>query len=244
MRFGVKSDTGLIRQINEDSYNIIAGYPGIPVCFIIADGMGGHNSGEVASKSSVDFVSSRLLQFPMELMEDDEIFSAIGEMVKLSNSHVYELSLEREENYGMGTTLIVAVVHNKKLYIVHIGDSRVYQIREGNMERLTTDHSYIEELIMLGSLTREEAENHPKKNIITRAIGCSGEIEIDTYLTEFRDEDTFLLCTDGLSNMLCEDEIKEIVLNIDDPQAVCEELVKRANEKGGEDNITVIVIKN
>ena len=147
-------------------------------------------------------------------------------------------------NSGMGTTLIMAVIHNGMLYVGHIGDSRVYLLRKDEMRQITTDHSYIEELIKTGSLTREEAQYHPKKNVITRALGCSEYIKVDTYLSDIQEGDTLIICTDGLTNMLNEDEIKRIVTSTDDIDAACDELVRKTNEYGGIDNVTVILIKN
>lgn len=244
MRFAVKSDRGMVREINEDSYNIIAGYSGIPVTFIIADGMGGHNSGEIASKMAVDFISNYILQFPEILSNEDNIPSAINEIMKKANREVYEHSKQQESYYGMGTTLIAAVVFNKKLFIGHIGDSRVYLIREGTIKRMTIDHSLIEELMQNGTLTKEEAENHPKKNIITRALGCSEEIQVDTYSCRMNDNDIYMLCTDGLTNMLNEDEIKEIIESAETPELACEELINQANERGGNDNTTVMIFRD
>lgn len=244
MRFAAKSDKGMVREINEDSYNIIGGRPGEPLAFIIADGMGGHNSGEVASKMAVEFAGDYIQQFPGSFCREESIPTAIQEVMEKANISVYSRSKEHEANSGMGTTFIIAVVCEKKLFIGHVGDSRVYLIRESRIERVTTDHSFIEELIRNGSLTREEAENHPGRNVITRALGCSEDMQIDIYSCDMMEKDSFLLCTDGLTNMLCEDEIKEIIERFDEPGLICSELVRRANENGGEDNITVIVIKN
>lgn len=244
MRFGVKTDRGMVREINEDSYNIIVGYAEVPVSFVIADGMGGHNSGEVASKMAVDIVSDYIIKHPEALIKDEDLLSAIKGIMEKANADVYASSMQNQVNHGMGTTLILAVVYEGVLYIGHVGDSRVYLVREDNIKRITTDHSYIEELIKMGSLTREEAENHPQKNIITRALGCSQDIQIDTYSLEIKDDDIFVLCTDGLTNMICEEEIKNVVQSIDDPEEACAELVNRANKKGGGDNITVVVFKS
>lgn len=244
MRFAVMSHKGMVREMNEDSYNIIAGNQDIPVTFIIADGMGGHNSGEIASKMAVDFISSYILQFMQELSREECIPEVIREVMVKANTDVYRKSLESEAYSGMGTTLIMAVAFNNKLFIGHVGDSRAYLIRNGQMTKITTDHSYIEELVRNGSLTREEARSHPGKNLITRALGCSEDIQIDFYLSDIMQKDNFLLCTDGLTNMLMENEIKEKIERSDDPVTACDELIRRANENGGEDNITVIVIKN
>ncbi len=244
VRFGVKSDRGKVREINEDSYNVIVGYPGIPVSFIIADGMGGHNSGEVASKAAVDSASKYILESPKVLSEAEDILQVIKEVMEDANKYVFKKSLESEVDFGMGTTLIVAVVHDKKLFIGHVGDSRVYMLRDHGIDRLTEDHSFIEELIKNGTLTREEAENHPNKNVITRALGCAENIQIDTYSYDLRDDDICIMCTDGLTNMLSEAEIKEIIEVNEDLELTCEKLVAEANKKGGEDNITVIAFKN
>jgi serine/threonine protein phosphatase PrpC len=244
VNFAAKSDKGMVRELNEDSYKIITDCPGVSFIFIIADGMGGHKSGDVASKTAVDFVSNYILQFPEVLSEKENITEGIRDIVKKANTDVYIESNKHESNTGMGTTFIIAVVSGNQLYIGHVGDSRVYAIREGRIKRLTTDHSYVEELIQTGSLTREEAENHPDKNIITRALGCSEDIEVDVYTHEMLPDDYIIMCTDGLTNKLSEVEIKETVEGSAGPEQACEQLIEKANEKGGEDNITVIIIKD
>jgi len=244
VKFAARSDKGIVREVNEDSFNIIEGYAGVPVTFIIADGMGGHNSGEVASKSAVDFASSYILEFKDTLFNVGRIPEDIQEIVKKANTNVFDKSRQHEANTGMGTTFIIAVIYEGEIHIGHVGDSRVYMIRNSEIKRITTDHSYIEELIKTGTLTREEAENHPNKNIITRALGCFDDIQVDLYTCEMMANDYYILCTDGLTNKLDENEIKQIVETNCEPENACEELIKKANEKGGEDNITVIVITN
>lgn len=244
MRFGVKSDKGRVRELNEDSYKVITGKDGIPDIFIVADGMGGHNSGELASHMAVDLSEEYLLKFLKDADGGESTLSLICNLVAEVNKSIYLKAKESEENFGMGTTFVIGIRLDNKLYIGHVGDSRAYLIRNGVLERLTTDHSYIEELIKNGSLTREEARNHPKKNIITRALGCEENVEVDTYAVDLQDDDILVLCTDGLTNMLSETEILSIICECDEPQFACDELVRRANEKGGEDNITVILVKN
>jgi len=241
IKFAVKSDTGKVRQINEDSYNIIQGIPGITATFVIADGMGGHNSGEVASKIAVDSVSNYLLQSVGKFNDENEIKSYIKDAIKKANIEIFNKSNENEIFFGMGTTFTATVILNKRLIIGHVGDSRVYVLRKGKMIQLTIDHSFIEELIKKGTLTREEAENHPKRNVITRALGCEEDIEIDTYLADMIENDVFILCTDGLTNMLSESEIRNIIINAESLDEACNGLVKKALKKGGEDNITVIL---
>jgi PPM family protein phosphatase len=243
LRYCAKTDKGMVREINEDFCNIIYGCSDIPPTFIIADGMGGHNSGEIASKTAVDYISNAMTQSIGLLSEGTDILHAVKTIIQDANKAVYDKSIEFTENHGMGTTLIITMIIGKIMYIGHVGDSRLYLIRNDLIKRITMDHSYIEELVRNGSLTREEAERHPGKNIITRALGCSGGLEVDTYICDIEEKDSFVLCTDGLTNMLAEDEIKRIV-NSCTPEAACEELINTANSNGGEDNITVIVIKN
>lgn len=244
MRFGFESDRGIMREINEDSYKVISRRDGLPDTFIVADGMGGHNSGELASLMAVDLSEGYLLKFFQPDLDEEGMKSFICNMMTEVNKSIFSKAKESEENFGMGTTFVIGIFSKGKLFIGHVGDSRVYLIRDGLLQRITTDHSYIEELIKNGSLTREEAHNHPKKNIITRALGCEENVAIDTYCVDVNEDDTFILCTDGLTNMLSEDEILSVINNNDDPQYLCGELVRLANEKGGEDNITVIIVKN
>ena len=243
MKFAARTDKGMHRELNEDCFNIISGYGEVPEVFIIADGMGGHNSGEIASKAAVDYISGAVLGSPGRLASDNGIIDEMKKLIAETNGNVYEKSLEMPENNGMGTTMTVAAAFGGIMYIGHIGDSRLYLIRDGNMKLLTADHSYIEEMVRNGSMTREEAKSHPRKHVITRALGCTAEVEADIYSCRMEAGDTYLLCTDGLTNMLGEDEIMELASG-NAPDPACEALVKRANDNGGEDNITVIVIKN
>ncbi|TYQ15623.1 UNVERIFIED_CONTAM: protein phosphatase [Acetivibrio alkalicellulosi] len=243
MRFAAISDKGRVRELNEDSYKVITEHEGLPDAFIIADGMGGHSAGEVASSVAVEFAKEYILNRPEIFSSNESILDGIRILTEETNRAVYDKAKECKENSGMGTTFITTVVLNKKLYIGHVGDSRVYLIRDGNINRLTIDHSYIEELIRNGSITREEAQNHPKRNIITRALGCGEKVMVDTLDVHINDNDIFVLCTDGLTNMLEEHEIMSIILDNDEPINCCSELVRLANEKGGDDNITVVVIK-
>jgi len=238
LKYGFKTDRGLRRELNEDNCNVLVGYSGVPVCFVIADGMGGHKSGEIASKKAVDSVCSRLLETNWEI---EDISDLLKNIICSVNKELYDFSLLNEATQGMGTTLTVSVFKNGKLYIGHVGDSRVYLIRAKTIEKLTWDHSYIEELVKNGSITKDEAVNHPKKNVITRAVGYESALQVDTYEIDIKENDEVLLCTDGLTNMLSEDEILEILTKEKNPQTACDTLVENANNKGGEDNITVII---
>jgi protein phosphatase len=243
VRVSVKSNTGLIRTVNEDSFFVNTDYENLPDIFIIADGMGGHNAGEIASKTAAEFTGEVLVNTPGALIDEDNIETNIIEAMEKANQKVFEMSKSKSENSGMGTTLIVSILLGKKLYIGHIGDSRVYLIRDNKINKITSDHSLVEELLRSGTLTKEEAENHPKKNIITRAIGCSLVIDVDTYKQDVKEGDTILMCTDGLTNMVNESEIKNIIEKETDVDIASENLIKAANKNGGEDNITVILFK-
>jgi len=243
VRFGVKSDKGIVRDINEDSFNVLAGYPNVPISFIIADGMGGHNSGEVASQMAVDFVSNYIMESPEAFTDEKRISEAICDVIEKANSKIFSVSSEQNENTGMGTTLVMAILCGKKIYFGHVGDSRAYVLREGIINQITTDHSFIEELVKNGSISRKEAMTHPKRNLITRALGCYEKIEVDIYTCNVKENDVYILCTDGLTNLIEDSDMKDILENFDDPEAACSELVGLANSRGGDDNITVIVFK-
>lgn len=155
---------------------------------------------------------------------------------------VYEKSLESEEFQGMGTTLEVCLVYNSRAYIAHIGDSRIYRIRKGIIRQLTQDHSYVQTLVKEGNITKEEAKHHPKKNMLTKALGCNAFVEPDVMVRGFQKEDTLVICSDGLTNMVSQEEIYNLVTN--NFETAPKELVDLANQNGGMDNITVITIKN
>lgn len=243
MRYGATSDRGMMRENNEDCYNIVVRDGSPMFAFIIADGMGGHNSGEIASSLAVEVVSRQINEYSGEFTDDEAASDALRKIIHKANLEVFSSSNDKNDNYGMGTTLTIAVVNNDKIYIGHVGDSRMYVLRNGEMSRLTTDHSLIEELLQNGSITKEEADNHPRRNVITRAVGCFKDIDVDIYVYDMKPEDAYILCTDGLTNMLSEKEIMNIVDGCDAPQTACDELVRAANEKGGEDNITAIEFK-
>ncbi len=242
MKFAAGTDRGLIRELNEDSYRILPDSSQSPCVFIIADGMGGHNCGEVASRMAVDHLSESIINEGIGIWSRGDVGAELRKFVEDTNRAVFDKSLERPEANGMGTTLTAAVINENTITVAHVGDSRLYLIRNGKMIQLTEDHSYIGELVKNGSLTREEAEHHPGKNIITRAIGSSPDLEVDILTSDIEMEDIFLLCTDGLTNMIGENEIYNVIVSCE-PEKACPGLIEAARAKGGEDNITVIVIK-
>ena len=242
MKYAAGTDKGLVRDTNEDSCNIIPGDREVPYVFIVADGMGGHNCGEIASNMAVEYISEYFTKNSVSFLDAGDCGSTLKNLVEAANREVWRKSLESPETNGMGTTLTMAVIVDNTVTVAHVGDSRLYLIRSGNMRKVTDDHSYIEELVRKGSLTKEEAENHPGKNIITRAIGSSPELEVDILSLTMEANDIMILCTDGLTNMLCENEICETAGGAE-PEAACEQLIEAANKHGGEDNVTVIIIK-
>lgn len=242
MEIGVKTDVGRIRDNNQDSYYISPerDYP----LFIIADGMGGHKAGEIASKMAIDIISNNLKDgLTDRIVEDKDIKDKIENSIYEANDKIYKKSMKDEKFSGMGTTVTLAYAINKKIFIGHAGDSRAYLLKDGMLSQITADHSLVEELIKNGSITKEEAKRHPQRNIITRAVGTSNNIKADLVVELQHEDDILLLCTDGLTNMLDDDEIKNSLLINEDIQKACEELVKLANDKGGFDNITVLAVK-
>lgn len=232
LRFGIKTDVGRKRTNNEDAFRIIQDR-GI---FVIADGMGGHRGGEVASSIAVRIVCEHLQEIPEPIEEND-----LREALYAANGRIFQTALKDPSLYRMGTTTIVTVVRDNKILIGHVGDSRVYRLREGELERITSDHSLVFQLISEGKLTESEAKDHPNRNALIRAVGVDRSVEVDCITLDDLG-DRLLMCTDGLTEMVEEDSIKSILETNDDPQEACEKLVDTANENGGIDNTTVILI--
>lgn len=235
------SDIGRARQINEDSYYISKPDDEIKL-FIVADGMGGYNGGEVASNLAVQAAHNYILSNFEKAKESKELLLDLAKnSMQYSNKIVYEKALQDEEFKNMGTTLDICLIYGNKAYISHIGDSRIYRIRKEFMRKLTKDHSYVQQLVDEGKITKEESMNHPKKNMLVKALGCTEYIEPDVMIKAFIKGDIILMCTDGLTNMITEEEIFRIIKgNEENPS---EELIKKANENGGLDNITAVIIK-
>jgi len=222
------SDTGRKRRRNEDSY-VIA-----PPLFAVADGMGGAQAGEIASKLAA------------AALEDTDSGALSGEdrvtsLIQEANRRVYERSNEDPNASGMGTTITVALVEDSGVTIGHVGDSRAYRYREGSIEQITEDHSLVNELMKSGKLSPEEAETHPQRSVITRALGTDPDVDVDHFTVEAHVGDVFLLCSDGLTTMVDDDDILGVLEKYhDDLDRATKSLVSAANRGGGEDNITVI----
>lgn len=234
---GQITDIGNYRSINEDYVNsYISDEFSV---FVVADGMGGHNAGEIASKMAVegiiDFVKLNYNNYDKEKLLTD----AISDI----NYKIYKYSLNSEALQGMGTTIIAAIKFGDTIQIANVGDSSCFAVNKDGIVKLTKDHSLVQELLDCGSITEEQARVHPRKNIITRAVGTNVKINVDVYNIENNQYEYFILCTDGLTNDVTKTEILNFIKNSSDLQVVCENLVAQAKSVGGKDNITVLIFK-
>ncbi len=229
-RVGAVTDPGRTRRHNEDAYVIE------PPLFAIADGMGGAQAGEVASRLATAALK--------EASPNGGGEQRIADLIQVANRRVYDRSSNDPNTSGMGTTITVALVEDDQVAFGHVGDSRAYLIRDAHMEQLTEDHSLVNELLKTGKLSREEAETHPQRSVITRALGTDPDVDVDTFSVSAETGDLFLLCSDGLTDMVSEESILEVVeRNRDDIDAALRALVKAANRGGGQDNITVVAFE-
>lgn len=241
MRSFAATDTGRVRKINEDSYYHDPEHMGL---YIVADGMGGHQAGEVASSLAVETLSA-LLRTPLMGGNTGTAYieDIMRDAVVKTNRTVYDLATSKTGYSGMGTTVVVCVVKNNHLHVAHIGDSRAYLLRDGVLKQLTTDHSLVQELLSKGRITEEEAVDHPRKNILTRALGTDSSVPVDTMEMVLKSGDIIMLCTDGITNHVDENELKSF-LKENAPEMACREIIALANDRGGFDNMTVLVIEN
>ena len=237
-----KSDVGKVREINEDAFYISNSLDEIQL-YMLADGMGGYNGGEIASKLAIQSAKNYIENNFKEIEKDkDSIIQLIGSSIEYANMVVYEKAKENKELSGMGTTLEVCLIYNNRAFIGHVGDSRIYRIRKEFMRKLTQDHSYVQKLVKDGTITQEEAAHHPQKNMLMKALGCSAFVEPDVMVKGFLKDDILIMNSDGLTNLVSQEEIfKEAKKNI---EQATKNLVQMANDNGGYDNITVIIIKN
>lgn len=240
MEIGFYTDTGYHREINQDNYyvNKDVMYP----YFVIADGMGGKNAGEVASKEAIRHISEyvNMMQKHGKIMDVPHF---IKEVFSRANKFVYQMSLDFSQYSGMGTTLVFAIQVEQILYIGNVGDSRLYCVTDDEIIQLTRDHSIVASLLEKGEISENEAQNHPQKNIITRALGVDDTVEVDVFEHILREKDLFLMCTDGLSNRVSKESIMEILCQSISLQQKAEQLIGLANKVDGTDNATVILFK-
>ena len=234
-----KTDIGMVREVNQD-YVFVSDSPlgKLPNLLIVADGMGGHKAGEFASRYTVEVVKDELAR-----STEDGPEALIRQAITSANQKLLETAKQASKLEGMGTTLVVATVIDRTLYFANVGDSRLYLLND-DIKQISKDHSLVQEMVRLGGIKQEDAKHHPDKNIITRAIGASDKLEIDFYEYRLKKEDIILMGTDGLSNMVEDEEMLHIVKSSRDVVEAVERLIERANQNGGSDNIGVVVAHN
>ena len=247
------TDTGMVRQNNEDSLLVLdsgAMYKKSSGVYLVADGMGGHQAGEVASNMAVQIISEEL----SDILENDggrlSPNLLIGQAMQRANAEIYEKARGKPELFNMGTTLTLGLRLENRLYIGHVGDSRAYLVRKRRIRQLTEDHSLVAQLYKEGIITAEEAKNHPERNKIYRCLGVSTEVDVDSYRKvggkdwlRLRAGDTLLFCTDGLSGYVSDTDCRDSLLQADDAESACRKLINLANLGSGEDNVSVIVVR-
>lgn len=240
MRSFAATDIGRVRKINEDMYYNDPERIGL---YIIADGMGGHQAGEVASSLAVETLS-KFLKGPLnfEGLKSAEMEDLLRDAVVEANREIYSLADSQPGYSGMGTTVVLCVVREGRVHIAHIGDSRAYLVRGKALKQLTTDHSLVQELLSKGRITEAEAVDHPRKNVLTRALGTEPTIEVDTMTLELQEADSILLCTDGVSNHVADQELLDVTVN-NSPESACTEIIRLANDRGGFDNMTILIFE-
>ncbi|MBU6429213.1 MAG: Stp1/IreP family PP2C-type Ser/Thr phosphatase, partial [Cyanobacteria bacterium REEB65] len=243
-KVGTCSDVGMVRQVNEDSLAVLdltfttqSHRSGLGL-YVCADGMGGVNAGEVASAMAVDEVTSYIQSALADLGDDSEdpaaaIRSQLQQAVKVANSRVYETGRHNAELSGMGTTVTTALIFGQSVFVAHVGDSRAYLVNKEGIEKISRDHSLVGRLVEIGQITPEEAATHPQRNLIYRSLGTYPNVEVDLYQRPLRIGDWLLLCSDGLTGHLCDEELQSIVLSARDPHQAAQRLVNMANQRGG-----------
>ncbi len=242
MKIASKTDTGLVRNSNQDSYaagELMDGTAWAVVC----DGMGGANGGNVASANAVKIISEYISSSYHENMNSNSIRTLLQSAICGANVRLYDMAHTIESLEGMGTTVVAAIVCNGMVHITHAGDSRAYLVRDNRLIQITKDHSIVQSMVDKGELTSEEAKNHPKRNVITRALGVTENIEFEYNETEFYDGDQILICSDGLTNYVSENDIEKVISDnnfYEYPKA----LIDLANANGGGDNITIVVLSD
>ena len=233
------SDTGLMRKNNQDCvFTSDLPMGDLLNVFIVADGMGGHAAGEMASRTAVNTMIDSI-----KASNENNPSISLKNAVLKANKAVYELSVEETLTEGMGTTVVACTFIENVVQAVNVGDSRMYVITPREIKQITVDHSLVEEMIRRGGLSREKARSHPEKNVITRAVGIKPDVEPDIFSHILESGDTVMLCTDGLTNMVTDERIRQIVSGSPDVASAAEKLINEANENGGLDNISVVLIR-
>lgn len=239
MNIGYLTDRGRRRPTNEDSLRVVEDLN----FFMLADGVGGNRSGEIASEQALDSLEKFLRHNPQEpLSSREDIFRYFRAAVNYVNHFIIKLSESQPQYAGMATTLAFAYVRDDVMYVSNVGDSRVYLIHDGMIQQITDDHTYVNDLVKMGAISKDEAHVHARKNVITRAIGANANNEPDCFSVPVRKGDRILLCSDGLYDEVDDETILSTISRFDDMQACAEDLVAMANENGGNDNVSVICV--
>jgi protein phosphatase len=248
VRFSGETHVGMKRKLNEDNF----GLPDEERLAIVADGMGGHASGEVASQMAVETVSAYFkatqdgaeVTWPFKMDRGDRYeANRMTVAIKLANQRIHEAAQRSEEMHGMGTTVVATHFLDNRVVVAHVGDSRVYRLRKGQLLQLTEDHSLLNDYIKMSRLREDEAFKFQQKNVIVRALGMKESVQVDLQLDTPQMDDVYLLCSDGLTSMVPDAQINEILNRENDLDRACERLISAANEQGGVDNITVVLAR-
>ncbi len=238
MVYSAATDTGRMRAQNQDAaFASDAPVGCLPSLFVVADGMGGHQAGDYASRRAVETIRQVL-----EEHASGEPVQAMSEAITTANGTIYQEAKSDRSKAGMGTTMVAAVIGGDQLSVANVGDSRLYLFRDGLLRQITQDHSVVEEMVRKGEMAKDRARNHPKRSMITRAVGAEPKVRIDFFDETVEKGDLVLMCTDGLTGMVEDDEIARVLSGEGSVEAKVRELIDKANENGGADNITVIII--
>ncbi|SFO99130.1 protein phosphatase [Halolactibacillus halophilus] len=234
------TDQGRVRPYNEDTGGVVCNQDK-QTLYVIADGMGGHNAGDVASAMVLQYFQTH---WPKErqFTRVDDVERYLIKSIQTVNEQIYQKAKENDAYRGMGTTVVVVIIIDEMAVVAHVGDSRCYKLAEGQLRQITKDHSLVNALIHAGEITEQEARVHPKKNILTRAVGTDLAIDVDVTMVSCELGDTLLLCTDGLTNKLTDEEIKTIIQSVQKIDDAGKQLIDAANARGGEDNISLVLI--
>lgn len=235
------TDPGKVRSQNEDYY-VLRQLDDNTILAAVCDGMGGAKAGNVASRLASDVLLKEMVRSYDARLKEQEILGVMQEAAALSNTAVYEYAQLSEEYHGMGTTLVAALIRDSVAYVVNVGDSRAYHLSKDGIQMITEDHSVVEMMVQRGEITREEAKHHPVKNLITRAIGTEAVVLIDVFTQPLKSGESILLCSDGLSNMMADQEILFEVEHGADRSDCCKRLLHIAEERGAPDNVTVVLV--
>ncbi|TDF98307.1 Stp1/IreP family PP2C-type Ser/Thr phosphatase [Paenibacillus piri] len=242
IRTANQTDIGRVRLVNEDRAVVQEDLNGF-VLAIVADGMGGHQAGDIASQMAVEIIHTELQSIPGDASVEERK-NRLRAAIELANANIFAFAAERENYHGMGTTVVAVIADEHTVVVGHIGDSRAYQVNQAGIEQLTEDHSLVNELVKSGQITREEAGHHPRRNVLTRALGTEAGIEVDVRDVQWRYGDVLLLCSDGLSGLVSRERLLAVVNGDGLLEGKAQRLVAEAMEAGGDDNITVVLVSN